>query len=96
MDDFQIEVWDATGNKRQVVEVPPHAEVERLIAVLIGKMNLPQHSPDGQTMSYKFHHKRSGKQLLENDTLQAAGVQSGDILRLQPEITAGALLKAER
>lgn len=89
MSDIKIEVWDATGNKRQVVETPADAEVNRLIAVLIERMNLPRHSPDGQAMSYKFHHKRTGRQLLDSDTLQAAEVQEGDILRLQPEITAG-------
>ena len=91
MSDIKIEVWDATGNKRQVVETPIDAEVNRLIAVLIERMNLPRHSPDGQAMSYKFHHKRTGRQLLDNDTLAAAEVQEGDILRLQPEITAGRL-----
>jgi hypothetical protein len=90
MSDITIEVWDATGNKRQLVEVPSDAPVNRLIAVLIDRMNLPRNSPDGQMMSYKFHHRSSGKQLLDNDTLQKAGVSSGDILRLQPEITAGA------
>lgn len=90
MGDIKIEVWDATGNKRQVVEAPADAEVNRLIAVLIERMNLPRHSPDGQAMSYKFHHKRTGRQLLDTDTLTAAEVQEGDILRLQPEITAGA------
>ena len=65
------------------------AEVNRLIAVLIERMNLPRHSPDGQAMSYKFHHKASGKQLLDTDTLVSANVKEGDILRLQPEITAG-------
>ena len=89
MSEIKIEVWDATGNKRQLVEVPRDAEVNRLIAVLIERMNLPRHSPDGQMMSYKFHHKRSGKQLLDTDTLAAGGVEEGDILRLQPEITAG-------
>lgn len=89
MSDIQIEVWDATGNKRQTVEVPRDAPVNRLVAVLIDKMHLPRHSPDGQIMSYKFHHKASGKQLLDNDTLAAAGVENNDILRLQPEITAG-------
>lgn len=88
--DISIEVWDATGNKRQVVEAPRSAEVNRLVAVLIDRMHLPRHSPDGQMMSYKFHHKASGKQLLETDTLESAGVRDGDILRLQPEITAGA------
>ena len=88
MTNITIEVWDATGNKRQLVEVPADAEVGRVIAVLIDKMNLPRNSPDGQLMSYKFHHKSSGRQLLETDTLAAARVQDGDILRLQPEITA--------
>jgi hypothetical protein len=89
MADIKIEVWDATGNKRQLVEVPADAEVNRLIAVLIDRMNLPRNSPDGQLMSYKFHHKSSGRQLLDNETLQSASVRDGDILRLQPEITAG-------
>jgi hypothetical protein len=90
MSDITVEVWDATGNKRQLVEVPSDAPVNRLIAVLIDRMNLPRNSPDGQLMSYKFHHRSSGKQLLDIDTLEKAGVRSGDILRLQPEITAGA------
>lgn len=89
MSDIKIEVWDATGNKRQLVEVPSDAEVNRLIAVLIERLNLPRHSPDGQLMSYKFHHKSSGRQLLDTETLAAAEVCDGDILRLQPEITAG-------
>jgi hypothetical protein len=89
MSDIKVEVWDATGNKRQIVEAPVDAEVNRLIAVLIERMNLPRHSPDGQMMSYKFHHKSSGRQLLDTETLQSAGVKDGDVLRLQPEITAG-------
>jgi uncharacterized ubiquitin-like protein YukD len=92
MSDITIEVWDATGNKKQLVEVPADAEVNRVIAVLVDRMKLPRHSPDGQMMSYKFHHKASGRQLLETQTLSDAGVNSGDILRLQPEITAGRFL----
>jgi hypothetical protein len=52
-------------------------------------MNLPRNSPDGQLMSYKFHHKASGRQLLDTETLTSANVKDNDILRLQPEITAG-------
>lgn len=84
-----IEVWDTTGNKRQLVEVPPDAPVNRVIAVLVEKMNLPRYSPDEQLMSYKLHHRASGRQLLDDQTLATGGVQTGDILRLQPEITAG-------
>ncbi len=89
MNKITIEVWDATGNKKQLVEVPADAPVNRVIAVLVDKMNLPRQSPDGQMMSYKFHHKASGRQLLDSQTLVAAEVQDGDVLRLQPEITAG-------
>jgi len=89
MSNLTIEVWDATGNKKQLVSLPAEATVDRVIAVLVEKMNLPRHSPDGQLMSYKFHHKASGRQLLEEETLSSAGVREGDILRLQPEITAG-------
>lgn len=90
MSAMTIEVWDATGNKKQVVEVPSDAAVNRLIAVLVDKLNLPRNSPDGQMMSYKFHHRASGRQLLDTETLASASVKDGDILRLQPEITAGA------
>ena len=89
MSHLTIEVWDATGNKKQTVEVPSDAAINRLIAVLVEKMNLPRQSPDGQMMSYKFHHRASGRQLLDSETLSTAGVRDGDILRLQPEITAG-------
>jgi uncharacterized ubiquitin-like protein YukD len=89
MSTITIEVWDATGNKKQLVELPADAPVNRVIAVLVDRMNLPRLSPDGQLMSYKFHHKASGRQLLDDQTLLAAKVQHGDVLRLQPEITAG-------
>ena len=84
-----VQVWDATGNKRQEVEMPDDAPVNRLIAVLLQKMNFPQYAPDGQPLSYKFHHKASGKQLLDTQCLADVGVKNGDVLRLQPEITAG-------
>ena len=84
-----VQVWDATGNKRQEVELPDNAPVNRILAVLLDKMKLPQTAPDGQPLSYKFHHKHSGKQLLDDQCLADVGVQEGDVLRLQPEITAG-------
>jgi hypothetical protein len=89
MSNLTIEVWDATGNKKQLVELPGDAPVNRVIAVLVDRMNLPRYSPDGQLMSYKFHHKASGRQLLDDQTLASADIHNGDVLRLQPEITAG-------
>ncbi len=85
-----VQVWDVTGAKRHEVELPDDVPVNRILAVLLEKMSLPQTAPDGQPLSYKFVHKQSGKQLLDEQTLADAGVQDGDVLRLNPEITAGA------
>lgn len=84
-----VEIWDATGNRRQPVEMPDDAPVNRIIAVLLDKMRFPQNAPDGQPLSYKLQHRASGKQLLETQCLRDVGVKEGDVLRLQPEITAG-------
>lgn len=84
-----VQVWDATGNKRQTVEMPDDAPVNRILAVLLEKMSFPQYAPDGLPLSYKIHHRASGKQLLDQQTLKDIGVKDGDVLRLQPEITAG-------
>ena len=73
MNNITIEVWDATGNKKQLVELPADAPVNRVIAVLVEKMNLPRYSPDNQLMSYKFQHRASGRQLLDDETLASAG-----------------------
>lgn len=89
MDDLNIEVWDATGNKRVQVQVPDDVDVVRIMMVLVDKLHLPRHSPDGQLMSYKLHHRRLGVQLLDDSTLRDQSVADGDVLRIQPEITAG-------
>jgi hypothetical protein len=52
-------------------------------------MGLPLAGPDGQPMSYRFHHVESQSQLRDTETFAAAKVKSGDTLRLVPEITAG-------
>ncbi len=89
MASITVQIWDATGSKRQEVELPDNAPVNRIIAVLLDKMNLPKNGPDGQPLSYKFHHKASGKQLQDTQCLADVGVKEGDVIRLQPEITAG-------
>ena len=88
-ENMNVEVWDATGNKKITASLPARSPANRILVLLVDKMNLPRHSPDGQLMSYKFHHKASGRQLLDEESLQDAGVKDGDVLRIQPEITAG-------
>ena len=84
-----VRVSDISGSRISEVEAPDDVEISRIIVVLIERMSLPLNSPDGQLMSYKLHHRRTGSQLLDRQTLGQAGVANGDELRLQPEITAG-------
>jgi uncharacterized ubiquitin-like protein YukD len=86
---INVTVYDSTENKRVPVELPDDAPCNKIIVVLIQKLRLPTNGPDGAPLSYKFHHKNSGKQIQDSQTLAEAGVKDGDILRLQPEITAG-------
>jgi len=86
---IQMRVWDVTGSRCQPVEAPDDVSVGRLMMVLVERMSLPLNSPDGQIMSYKLHHRKTGRQLLDGETLAEAKITEGDDLRLQPEITAG-------
>jgi hypothetical protein len=89
MGDLHLEIWDATGNKRIQVEAPDDVTVDRILVVLAEKLHLPRYNPEGQLMSYKFHHRRRAMQLLDEKTLTEQDVRDGDVLRIQPEITAG-------
>jgi len=84
-----MRVWDVTGSRSQIVEAPDDVPLGRLLVVLVERLNLPLNSPDEQIISYKLHHRRTGKQLLENQSLAESGVLDNDELRIQPEITAG-------
>lgn len=90
MSSTRIKVLDVSGSRVRDVDAPDDVAVNRIVALLVEKMSLPLNSPDGQIMSYKLHHRRTGQQLLDGQTLAEAGVIEGDEVRLQPEITAGA------
>src|SRR5690349_20340377 len=85
----KVKVSDISGSRTNEVEAPDDVAISRILVVLVERMNLPLSSPDGQLMSYKLHHRRTGTQLLDNQTFAEAGVLNRDELRLQPEITAG-------
>ncbi len=89
MGKVNVVIMDTTGSKEQKASLPDDAPVRRIIAKLVQMMALPVTGPDGQPLSYKFHHKASGKQLTDEQTLAEAQVKDGDYLRLIPEITAG-------
>lgn len=89
MSTLRLRILDVSGRRSCDVEAPDDAPINRIIILLVEKMNLPINSPDGQIMSYKLHHRKSASQLIDEQTLFQAGVSDGDELRLQPEITAG-------
>lgn len=91
MAQLNVVIVDATGNKEQRVGLPDDVKCGIIMVKLVEKIKLPSVGPDGNPISYKFIHKVSGRQLLEAQTLAEAGVRDGDVLRLQPEITAGAI-----
>ncbi|HRE40541.1 MAG TPA: EsaB/YukD family protein [Ignavibacteria bacterium] len=86
---INVTIIDATGNKEQEAALPDDAPIKKIMEKLLPIMKMPLTGPDGEPLSYKFHHKASGKQLKENQSLSDAGVKEGDVLRLHPEITAG-------
>ena len=89
MGNIRVQVVDVSGSRRSEVTAPDDVSVDRILVLLVERLSLPLNSPDGQLMSYKLHHRRSGQQLLDARTLAEGGVIGGDELRLQPEITAG-------
>ncbi|GAA0078117.1 hypothetical protein UT300005_24950 [Clostridium sp. CTA-5] len=90
MSKINVIIVDTTGNKERKVGLPADIKIGIIMVKLIEKIKLPSIGPDGNLISYKFIHKVSGRQLLETQTLSDAQIKDGDVLRLQPEITAGA------
>lgn len=89
MSSIDVTVIDVTGSREQKVSLPDDTPVRRVIAKLVEVLGMPIMGPDGAPLSYRFHHKASGRQLSDADTLLGAGVKEGDVLRLTPEIIAG-------
>jgi hypothetical protein len=84
-----VTVLDATGNRRELVELPDDVPVNRILVKLVEKLGLPSRHPlDGRLLVYKFHHTTAG-QLRDEQTLQGAGVKDQDILRVYGEMIAG-------
>ncbi len=87
---LNIEIWDATGNKKKLVEVPDDVQVKRIVVLLVERLSYPKFDASGgMLLSYKLHHQASRRQLVDEQTFSDAGVRDGDILRLIPEIIAG-------
>lgn len=88
MKKLMVEILNQNETDGQAAEIPYNAPVKKIIDTLVRKMNLPTHGPGGVN-SYILIHKRTGKQLIENQTLAENQVENGDQLRIQAELTAG-------
>jgi hypothetical protein len=86
---MDLTVVDQTGSKSEDVTVSETIAAGRLVGRVVQLMNLPSVGHDGQPLSYKFHHKRSGRQIADDETLVEAGVADNDVLRVVADITAG-------
>ena len=81
-----ITVIDATGSKTEDATVLGNAAAALITAKLVELLDLPSVGIDGQPLSYRLHHKQMGRRISDHETLEAAGVQDGDALRVVAEI----------
>jgi hypothetical protein len=86
---LDVTVVDSISGRQRPADLPDDAPIGRVVARLVEVMGLPASGPDGTPLSYRFHHKATGRQLGGTETLASAGVQAGDTLRLTLEIIAG-------
>jgi len=76
----EVEVFSPVGDRRVRLKVPTHWSCSRLAAVLVEKIAPGSPLPEGT--DWALMCKRMGRVLTGDDTLAAAGVGSGDTLRL--------------
>lgn len=88
MADVPVTVILPTGGSR-TAEVPNDVPVRELLPELTSSLQLPTTGPDGRPMSYRMDSKALGRELREEETLEAAGVPQNDRLMLTTDVTAG-------
>jgi hypothetical protein len=88
MADKNITLVLPSGGTRNA-EVPDDVSVKELIPELATTLELPTVGPDGRPVSYRLDSKALGRELQEDETLEAAGVPDDDRLMITADITAG-------
>jgi hypothetical protein len=73
----------------RIAEVPDDVSVKELIPELTTSLELPTTGPDGRPISYRLDSKALGRELQDEETLNAAGVPVDDRLLITADITAG-------
>jgi hypothetical protein len=88
MADVPVTVVLPAGGSR-TAEVPNDVPVRELLPELASTLELPTTGPDGRPMNYRMDSKALGRELREDETLEAAGVPQNDRLMLTADVTAG-------
>lgn len=88
MADVPVTLILPAGGSR-TAEVPNDVPVKELLPELTSSLQLPTTGPDGRPMSYRMDSKALGRELKEEETLEAAGVPQNDRLMLTADVTAG-------
>ena len=88
MADKNITLVLPSGGTRNA-EVPDDVIIKELIPELATTLELPTVGPDGRPVSYRLDSKALGRELQEDETLEAAGVPDNDRLMITADITAG-------
>ena len=88
MSDVPVTVVLPAGGSR-TAEVPNDVPVRELLPELASTLQLPTTGPDGRPMNYRMDSKPLGRELREDETLQAAGIPQNDRLMLTADVTAG-------
>ena len=76
---LKLNVFDVSGRRSCQVEAPDDIPIDRIILLLVEKMDLPINSPDGQIMSYKMHHRKTAAQLIDRLPVQLGMIGRGNI-----------------
>ena len=79
---------DPDGSKDVQVGVPVNWKVERFVDEFVKKLGLPIGKPD-RPISYEAVLERTESMLVPQQTMQEAGVQDGDVIRLRSRQEGG-------
>ena len=92
MAQIRISIMDQTGGTKTTVEVPDDVPMNQLIPALVTSLNFPVRQA-GNVISYRLDNIDSGQRLADDVTLADAGIESGTVFSLSPEVTAGRNIK---
>ena len=91
MPTIQVGVINPTETEKFVMQVPDDVPVRDLQEAMVEQMNLPTRGNNGERLRYHLNVQRGETldRLQDRETLDEAGVDAGDVLRLTVEMVAG-------